>query len=51
MSQSTRPLVFIADEYHRLGYKYRLVEAGARLVATARQEYQMEKPTGSRKGG
>lgn len=51
MSQTTGPLLFNADESRRLDYKTRLVEAGVWLAATARQEYQIEKPKRSQKGG
>ncbi len=51
MSQTTRPLLFNADESRRLDYKYRLVEAGVWPMATACQECQIEKPKRSRKGG
>ena len=51
MSQTTRPLLFNANESRRLGYKNHLVEVGVCPVATARQEYQIDKPEGSRKGG
>lgn len=51
MSQTARPLLFNANESRRLGYKYRLVEAGVCPVAAARQAYLIDKPKGSRKGG
>ncbi len=51
MSQTTRPLLFNADESRRLGYIYRLVEAAVWLLAPARQQYQIEKPKRSQKGG
>ena len=51
MSQTTKPLILIADESSRLGYKYRLVVTGAWQLATARQEYQIKKPKRNQKGG
>ena len=51
MSQTTRPLLFNADKSRLLAYKYRLVEAAVWPVATARQEYPIEKPKRSPKGG
>ncbi len=51
MNQTARPLLFNADESRRLGYIYRLVEAAVWLLATARQQHQIEKPKRSRKEG
>lgn len=49
MSRTARPLLFNPNEFRRLGYKYRSLEAAVWPVATAGQE--TEKPKRSRKGG